>query len=398
MSLKIFGSNSGFALSQIITAAISFVILPLTTRLLDSAEFGAFARLMAFTLFISIGVRMGANQALLVFLNKSKTEEEIGIKYNSAIITTLIMGCVMALIVLFLRLMNIIESWYFFALPFAVIEALNGLKLTYYRFSNNSKLYLLQTLLGQLLVVLFVATLVYLFPFAEMRLSAMSLAYFIVHIVFLKKTPKLIGVKLSSVKPYMEFGGWLAMQWLINEFMNWFLIEEIADLAGNASSGRWSIMKTLFYTLPGLCIVTFELIFIDIFYKVELGEFISRTKKFSILLLAILTAYSIIAFNIDEYLVLKISGNTDFLRVDYWSIYLLISVYLRFFIFRPLYSLYKAEKTFLVFLSYFISYLFPALVYYNLFNQDAALWLFVVPAVFLNILLRIFNVKIKLSL
>ena len=50
------------------------------------------------------------------------------------------MGCVMALIVLFLRLMNIIESWYFFALPFAVIEALNGLKLTYYRFSNNSKL------------------------------------------------------------------------------------------------------------------------------------------------------------------------------------------------------------------------------------------------------------------
>ena len=396
MSLRIFGSNSGFVLSQIITAAISFFILPITTRLLDGAEFGAFARLMAFTLFISIGVRMGANQALLVLLNKSKTDEEIETKYNSAIITTLLMGGLMTLIVLFLRLMNVIESWYYFALPFAVIEALNGLKLTYYRYSDNSKLYLSQTLLSQLLVVLFVAILVYFFPIAEMRLSAMTLAYLIVHIVFLKKTPKFSGVRLSNVKPFMQFGGWLAIQWLINEFMNWFLIEEIAEISGDVSSGRWSILKTLFYTLPGLCIVTFELIFIDIFYKVKLEEFKSKSKKFSILVLLTLTIYSIIAYNLDEYLILIITGNSEFIRVDHWSTYLLISVYFRFFIFIPLYSLYKAEKTFFVFLSYLLSYMLPILLYYYLSN-DPALWLFLVPTILLNITLRIFDVKIKLS-
>jgi len=391
-----FGNNSGFAFSQIVTAAISLFILPLTTRLMNSADFGAFARLMAFTLFISIGVRMGANQALLVLLNKSRSDEEIVTKYNSAISTTLLMGGLMTLIVLFLRLMNVIESWYFFALPFALIEALNALKLTYYRYSNNSKLYLLQTLLSQLLVVLFVATLVYLFPFAEMRLSAMTLAYLIVHIVFHKKTPKFSGVRLNNIKPYVQFGGWLAMQWLINEFINWFLIEEIAAISGNVSSGRWSILKTLFYTLPGLCIITFELIFIDVFYKIEVKEFKSRTKKFSILLLLILTVYSVLSFFFDEYLILFVSGNSEFIRVDYWSIYLLLAVYLRFFMFIPLYSLYKAEKTIFVFLSYLISYILPVLLYYFL-NTDPALWLFVVPFVLLNIILRIFNVKNKLS-
>jgi len=396
VSLKMFGNNSGFAFSQIVTAAISLFILPLTTRLMNSADFGAFARLMAFTLFISIGVRMGANQALLVLLNKSRSDEEIVTKYNSAISTTLLMGGLMTLIVLFLRLMNVIESWYFFALPFALIEALNALKLTYYRYSNNSKLYLLQTLLSQLLVVLFVATLVYLFPFAEMRLSAMTLAYLIVHIVFHKKTPKFSGVRLNNIKPYVQFGGWLAMQWLINEFINWFLIEEIAAISGNVSSGRWSILKTLFYTLPGLCIITFELIFIDVFYKIEVKEFKSRTKKFSILLLLILTVYSVLSFFFDEYLILFVSGNSEFIRVDYWSIYLLLAVYLRFFMFIPLYSLYKAEKTIFVFLSYLISYILPVLLYYFL-NTDPALWLFVVPFVLLNIILRIFNVKNKLS-
>lgn len=391
-----FGSNSGFTFSQIVTAAIALFILPLTTRLMNSEEFGAFARLMAFTLFISIGVRMGANQALLVLLNKSRTDEEIVTKYNSAIITTLLMGGLMTLIVLFLRLMNVIESWYFFALPFALIEALNALKLTYYRYSNNSNLYLLQTLLSQLLVVLFVATLVYLFPLAEIRLSAMTLAYLIVHIVFLKKTPKFSGVSLSNIKPYVQFGGWLAMQWLINEFINWFLIEEIAAISGNVSSGRWSILKTLFYTLPGLCIVTFELIFIDVFYKIEVKEFKSRSKKFSILLLLALTVYSVLSYFFDEYLLLIVSGNSEFIRVDYWSIYLLLAVYLRFFMFIPLYSLYKAEKTFFVFISYLISYSLPVLLYYFL-STDPALWLFVVPFVLLNITLRIFDVKNKLS-
>ena len=382
-----------YFLSQIISAAIAVILLPILTRIMPQDEIGFFAEIMSFAFFISMFIKFGSHQAVLVFLNETNSKHEEKIEFSGSFSIPFINFFISIFVLIILSITNITPLAYLLAAPYALVDVLYANRLNYLRFKDLKYKYLYNTITLALFTLIITIICVYIFPTGESRLISIISAFFIVNILFIRQAPKLVFGnvfrKLSYFK-YMNFGIWLASMWLIVEFFNWFIINQISQDLGLLSTGRFSVMKTIFFQFPALLISVFDLIFIDKYYKEGEGYFKKYISKYLILLISGLVFIWIISSFFEKDILILVSGDINYYDEDTWLNVLFGTLIFRSLIFEPLYFHYKNKKTKYVFYSYTLSYLI-GFVMYSFFQFEITLSILLIPMLLLNIFLRFFK-------
>ena len=173
-------------------------------------------------------------------------------------------------------------------------------------------------------------------------------------------------------------------------FFNWYIIREISQHNGLFSAGRFSILKTIFYQFPAILISTFDLIYVDKYYKKGKKYFNKYISKYLKLLVLALLAMWVVSSFFEKEILIFVTGDENYFINDNWLNIFFGTLIFRSFIFKPLYQHYKNKQTYYVFLSYFLSYLF-GLIFYFFFKFEITFSLLLIPMFLLNIFLRLFN-------
>ena len=382
-----------YFISQIISAAIAVVLLPILTRIMPQEEIGYYAEIMSFAFFISVFIKFGSHQAVLVFLNDTSEKNQENLEFSRSFSLPFINFLIAVFILAILSFTNVTPWIYLIAGPYALVDILYSNRLNYLRYKDLKSKYLFNTVSLAFLTFVITTISVLILPTAESRLIAIISSFIIVNILFHRQAPKLILNKIFakvSYFKYMKFGVWLALMWLIAEFFNWFIINQISQDLGLSLTGRFSVLKTIFYQSPAILISVFDLIFIDKYYKKGEEYFKKYISKYLILLVLSLLVIWIISSFIEKDILVILTGDLNYFRNDNWLNIFFGTLIFRSFIFKPLYQHYKNKQTYYVFLSYFLSYLF-GLIFYFFFKFEITFSLLLIPMFLLNIFLRLFN-------
>ena len=393
--------SNPYLLSQILSSAIAVVLLPIITRIMPQEEIGFYAEIMSFVFFISVFIKFGAHQAILVYLNGTSDKDEENLEFSRSFTLPFINFAIAIFILLFLSFTNVTPWIYIIAAPYALADTIYSNRLNYLRYKDLKFKYLANTV--SLALVTFVITVisVLISPIAEFRLLSIILSFSIVNVLFYRQSPRLmvgeIFAKVSYFK-YLKFGVWLALMWIIVEFFNWLIISQISQDLGLLLSGRYSVLKTIFYQFPAILISAFDLIFIDKYYKKGEEYFKNSISKYLALLVLVLFFLWISSACLEKDILLFVTGDENYFRNDSWLNIFFATLIFRALIFKPLYDYYKNKQTLYVFISYVLSYSI-SLAVYNLLETEIMFSLLLLPMILLNVLLRVINyVKIQFAL
>lgn len=356
-------------------------------------EVGNYAEIMSFAFFVSVFIKFGSHQALLVFLNETKEKKEETLEFSGSFSIPFINFLITSLVLIILAATCITPWIYLIAAPYALVDVLYTNRLHYFRYKNFKLRYLSNTITASLMVLVITIVSVLSFPTGESRFIAVLVSFAIVNIIFYRQAPRIIPAQIfkkDSYLKYMSFGFWLALMWLIVEFFNWVIINQISRDLGLSLTGRFAVLKTIFYQFPSIFISIFDLIFIDKYYKKGGTYFKQYISKYLMGLVAILLIGWIFCMSFEKDILILISGDKNYFRDDSWLNILFATLICRALIFKPLYDHYRKKQTHYVFFSYALSYLLGFTVY-SFFRFEITLSFLLIPMFFLNVFLRFFN-------
>ena len=364
-------------------------------------EIGYYAEIMSFAFFISVFIKFGSHQAVLVLLNETTTENEAKLEFSASFSVSIINSLITIFVLTILSITNITPWLYIIAVPYALVDVLYANRLFYLRYKNLKYKYLSNTIVLALTTFIITVIAVLISPTAETRFISVIVSFLIVITLFYRYAPKLILNQIftkASYSKYMSFGVWIALMWLIVEFFNWFIVSEISQELGLSLTGRFSVVKTIFYQSTSILISIFDLIFIDKYYKNGEEYFKEHISKYLKLLVLILLLFWCVSSFFEKDILILLTGNESYFRNDAWLNVFFGYLIFRALIFKPLYDNYKNKQTYYVFISYVLSYVISFTVY-SLFETEILFSLLLLPMILLNIFLRVINyVKIQFTL
>ena len=386
-----------YLISQIASSGISILLLPIVTRIMPQDEVGNYAEIMSFAFFVSVFIKFGSHQAVLVFLNETKEKIDESREFSGSFAIPFINFLITSVVLIILAASSITPWIYLIAGPYALVDVLHANRLNYFRYKDFKLRYLCNTLTASFMVFALTILSLISFPTGESRFIAVVVSFAIVNIIFYRQAPRIIPAQIfkkDNYLKYMNFGVWLALMWLVAEFFNWFIIKQISKDLGLALTGRFSVMKTIFYQSPSIFIIIFDLVFIDKYYKKGQIFYRQYISKYLIALVAILLTGWIFSISFERQILIFISGDENYFRDDFWLNVIFATLICRALIFKPLYDHYRSKQTRYVFYSYFLSYL-AGFTAYNFFHFEITISFLLIPMFCLNIFLRFFkHVKI----
>ena len=134
-----------YFISQIISAGIAVVLLPILTRIMPQDEIGYYAELMSFAFFVSVFIKFGSHQAVLVFLNETNTEKEENLEFSGSFSIPFINSLITIFVLTILSITNITPWLYIIAVPYALVDVLYANRLFYLRYKDLKSKYLFNT-------------------------------------------------------------------------------------------------------------------------------------------------------------------------------------------------------------------------------------------------------------